>query len=357
VALVGLGLEATVTHLGRSVDELQLDVFQSKPLGVNQQRLSECQNSLLGSDATSLDHDEILLDHAVMGETTHWVDALVSGVVLGGSIVLDQLSILGVVSVLDGVDLLVDLRTVMVTLLTSTSNSVLDTRRMPSTDTGNLAQTLVRLARQLLGVPSGGDTFKAFALGDSDEINHLVLGKNILDGHGLFEKISGKVNLVGYGSTIDLNLHDMGLFLTLAQKLLLSVHDHSHDLAVFLNLGQVLFDFFFSGLILPLHTGLGECLLLGLRPILIEATLAFFAQVLSPDRLQRPQATGSADISDNSNADHGGRFDNSNSLNDILFVDLRTWTMWVMPALNPRKAVMWHGLDESSLGKALTLPR
>ena len=67
---------------------------------------------------------------------------------------MTHLSVLLVISKLDLVDLLVDLRTVMVALLTSTSNSVLDTGRMPGSDTSNLAQTLVSLARQLLRVPS-----------------------------------------------------------------------------------------------------------------------------------------------------------------------------------------------------------
>ena len=41
VALVGLGLEATVTHLGRGIDELQLDILQGSPLRVDQQRLKK----------------------------------------------------------------------------------------------------------------------------------------------------------------------------------------------------------------------------------------------------------------------------------------------------------------------------
>ena len=34
-----LGLEATMTHLGAGVDELELDLFKSLPLGVHQQGL------------------------------------------------------------------------------------------------------------------------------------------------------------------------------------------------------------------------------------------------------------------------------------------------------------------------------
>ena len=36
-----LGLEATVTHLGAGVDELELDLFKSLPLSVHQQGLKE----------------------------------------------------------------------------------------------------------------------------------------------------------------------------------------------------------------------------------------------------------------------------------------------------------------------------
>ena len=85
-----------------------------------------------------LDHQEILLDLSVVGEASHGVDGLVGQVIVSGGVVLDQLAILHLETLSDSVDLLVDLSSVMVTLLTSSGHSVLDPAGMPSSNTGNL---------------------------------------------------------------------------------------------------------------------------------------------------------------------------------------------------------------------------
>lgn len=53
--------------------------------------LAKGQNPFLGAHAASLDHQKVLLDLTVVGEPSHGVDGLVGQVVLGGSIVLNQL--------------------------------------------------------------------------------------------------------------------------------------------------------------------------------------------------------------------------------------------------------------------------
>lgn len=70
----------------------------------------------------------------------------------------DYLAVLGVDALADSVDLLVHFSTVVITLLTSTSNSEGHTARMPGTDTGHLSQTLMCLPGKFLRVPTGSYT-------------------------------------------------------------------------------------------------------------------------------------------------------------------------------------------------------
>jgi len=127
-----------VTELGGSIDELQVDLFKSRSLGVGKQALSESKDSLLRSDAASLDHHEVVVHFSVVRESSHGSDVLLGQIVLRCGIVKDGFTVLDVNSLTDSVDLLVHLSSVVVSLLTSTGHGELDTRRMPSSDTSDL---------------------------------------------------------------------------------------------------------------------------------------------------------------------------------------------------------------------------
>lgn len=55
--------------------------------------LSQSDDSLFGAHTTTLDHDEVIVDFTVMGESTHGGDTLLAQIVFGRSIVPDDLEI------------------------------------------------------------------------------------------------------------------------------------------------------------------------------------------------------------------------------------------------------------------------
>ena len=190
----------------------------------------------------------------------------------------------------------------VVTHLTSTGNSPLDMVRVPGTNTGDLTQTLVSLTGQLGGTPTAGDTLETVTLGDSNDVDHLVLLEDAVDLDGLLEEVAGEVNLVGNGTTVDLDLHEVGLLLLEGSLADLGVGEDTDDSAVLLDALELTGDG--GAAVLGVLLGvLGEGLLLALVPVLVEATLNLVAQVLSPDGSERAETTGSLDVSDNTDSD------------------------------------------------------
>jgi hypothetical protein len=222
-------------------------------------------------------------------------DGLLGGVVLGGGVSL-------VVTLSDAVDLVVDGSTVVVTVLTGTGNGPLDVVRVPRSDTGNLAQTLVGLARQLLGSPTGSNTLVSLTLGDGDDVDNLVLLEDGVDRDGLLEQVAGELDLLLDGSTVDLDLHQVGLLLLERGLADLGVGEDADDSAVLVDAGKLVGDVLSTvGVLLGV---LGEGLLLRLVPVLVEPAADLVGQVLGPDSGERTQTTGSLDVTDNTNADN-----------------------------------------------------
>uniref|UniRef100_A0A673HBF9 Uncharacterized protein n=1 Tax=Sinocyclocheilus rhinocerous TaxID=307959 RepID=A0A673HBF9_9TELE len=180
---------------------------------------------------------------------------------------------------------------------------------MPGSNTGHLTQTTMGLTGQLFCVHP--PTLVSVTLGNTDNVNHLILTKDVNDGNGLLKLLSGPVNLISNGASVQLNLHQVGLLLSVGQQAHLQkagwlVKLHLKENAIFFL--QLLLALF----ILPPLAVLGKGLLLGLVPE-HEATLALITNVLSKDGLERAQATRGHDISNNTHYNHGRSLHNGHS--------------------------------------------
>jgi len=282
------GLVCTVTELRRGVDPFQLDLLQSLSRCVDEHGFAESHDTLLNTRSGTLENKEVVLDLTVADETTHRSDLLLGSVVLGGGVVL-------VSSLSNTVDLVVSRSTVVVSVLTSTSNSPLDVGWMPGTDTSNLSETLVCLSRKLLGSPSAGDTGETVTLGDGNNINHFVLLEDGGDLDWLLEETVTEINLVSNATSVNLNLHQMCLLLLERSLADLSVGEDTDNCAVLLDALEFAGDGR-AGVLGVLLGVLGESLLLALVPVLVESSLHFVAQVFGPDGGEGSQTTGSLNV-------------------------------------------------------------
>merc|ERR1739848_30876 len=123
--------------LGRSVDEFDFELLCHPSLGAREESLAEDNWSLAGTDDTTLDQDEIFVDLTIVREATHGSNVLFDSIVLAHSVVSSTIGSTGT----HAVDLLVDIGTGVITLLTTSSNRPLNCGRMPGTDTGDFAET------------------------------------------------------------------------------------------------------------------------------------------------------------------------------------------------------------------------
>jgi len=288
-------------------------LFAGSVGGLVEDRFSEGDDSFSWTGGGSFDHEEVFTDHTVVMEAAHGVDGFLGGIELGGAaLVVSSLS--------DSVDLFVDFSSVEVTSLTSTGDGVLDSARMPSSDTSNLSQTFVGLAGKSGNTPTFDDTFKSVTFGDTDDVDHLILVKDRGDIDGFFEEVLGEVDFLGSGSTINLDFHQMSFLLSLLELSDLSVGQDSDDGAVFLDLTKISI----NSLVLVLREvfeGIfGECLLLGLVPVFVESSSNIVAQMLGPDGFEVSDSKRSFDVANDSDGDHGRNFKDGDRFDDFLLV-------------------------------------
>ena len=320
--LVG-SLETTVANLGGSINEFNIDGLSLPRLGGGEDRLSESDRSLSGTHDTALDQDEVLVDLTVVWETTHRSDVLGDSVGLCGGVVVNTSNSTSS----NSVDLVVDVSSGVVAELTAAGDRPLDGRRMPGSDTGDLSETSMRFSVQSGDAESLDDTGHTLTLGNTDGINALRLLEDLTDANLLFELILGEVNLLGNGTTVNLDLHDVSLVLTEGKLADLSGADDTDDGSVLLDSVEV------SGIVILgvrvlilLLDVLGESLLLGLHPVLVESALDIGVHVLGEDSSKGTETTRGLNVADNSNDLHGWALNDGGGVHNILLDGLLTLT-------------------------------
>ena len=117
-----------------------------------------------------------------------------------------------------------------------------------------------------------------------------------------------------------LDLHQMRLLLVKGQLLDLSVSQDADHAAVLLQLLQLSLNLLLA--ISVLLGILGESLLLGLGPVLVEAALDRVVQVLRPHGVERAQAARGLDVANNADHDHRRGLDNCDGLAGLFLVQL-----------------------------------
>ena len=308
------GLESAVTVLGRGVDELEVEGLVVRAAGTGDDGLSHGDDALLATSNAALQHDPVLVDNTVVGEATHRGDTLLGQVVLGGGG--------GLVTLLtDAQDALVDLGSVVVAHLTSSGAGETDTGRVPGTDTGDLAQTTVGLAGKAGDAPTRDNTVVTLTLGNGAHINDLTLGEDAGHGDLLFEKLLAEVNLLRDGrTTVDLDLEQVSDLAAQVHLADLGVAQSADNSAVVGNAVEL--ELNILGLLGSSLGVLGESLLLGSVPVLVEATLELITKMVSPDGGQGAKTSGGLNVADQTDNDNRRGLQDGDGLNSLLLVQL-----------------------------------
>jgi len=338
--LVG-SLETTMAKLGRGIDKLERDLFECVTRGLGLEGFAEGDDSLLGARDTTLEHDVILADDTVVGEASEGGDGFLGKIELGGRIIL---AFRGVCRLSDAIDLLVALRTMVITVLTRTGNCVAHATRMPCADTSNLAETFVSFAGKLGDTPTLDHALVSVTTSDADYVDHFVLGEHTVDGYGFLEETVCEVDFLGNGASVDLDLHDVRLLQADLDLANLGVNDGTNHSAVFLDTRELAVDS--PSLIIGKTLGVfAEGLPLGAVPVLVKTTLDFLAQMRSPNGGKGAEALGSLDVTNQTNNDHGGDFKDGDRLQNFTLVHLGTQLIQIANNVGHASLVTQEGSD------------
>ena len=136
----------------------------------------------------------------------------------------------------------------------------------------------------------------------SADIDDLAFSEKLGDLHFLLEKSLGELDLGGDVTTVDLDLEEVGNLGSQLDLADLGVGKHTHNVAVLLDAVNLGLDLLW--LLGGLLGVLGESLLLGVIPILVESALDLFGEMTGPDGGEGAKTVGCGDIADDTDNNH-----------------------------------------------------
>merc|ERR1739838_1286833 len=150
-----------------------------------------------------------------------------------------------------------------------------------------------------------GDTLATVTLGSTNNIDHLVLAEDITDRYLLLQVLHSPIYFLSNSTTIDLNVEDISLLLTLSQHFLLSMDNNPDGCAVTLHPGNISADGQLTKTILP---------------FLVEAPSGLFSKMLCIDGPQTSGAMRSLNVATDTNNNNWGGLQDGDCLQNFLLV-------------------------------------
>lgn len=172
----------------------------------------------------------------------------------------------------------------------------------------------------MLDAVSLDDALGSLTTSDTNDIDVFVLCEYLIDGDLLLEQVPCELHLLFGSASVHLDLEDVVLLLSEVQSIHISVNDGSNDRAVFDNSLEL------KVLVLcalgQLGVVLGEGLLLGIHPVLVESPEGVLGELGGPNGGQGSEASGSLDVADKTDDSDGRSLNDGNWLDGLLLVEL-----------------------------------
>lgn len=163
-----------------------------------------------------------------MGETSKGSDFFISNILLG----VTRVSVL---SVRNSVDLFVHFSSVVITKLTGSGNCEGNSGWVPSSNTSDFSKTSMGFLLKVSNTESLDNSSNSLTLGNSEDIDHLILIENSIDLYFLFEKFVCEIDFLGDGSSVNLNFNDVIFLLSEVKFIHLGVGNNSNYGTIFFN--------------------------------------------------------------------------------------------------------------------------